>query len=891
VALLGTKLHPPTPRRRLVLRTRLLERMPEAATPLPRLVLVSAPAGFGKTTVLVQWLEAWRTAEPDDRRAAWVSLDASDDDLDRFLTDLLGAVRLAAPGLADEAQAVLEAQGSAMSVLVLLVNALDDLDGALVLALDDYHVVASAEVHEAVAFLLDHLPAHVTVALTTRADPPLPVTRLRGRGELLELRAADLRFTADEAAAFLSDSMGLDLGPDHVAALERRTEGWAVGLQLAAVGLRQRERPAELVEAFAGSHRFVLDYLVEEVLEGLPADTRTFLVRTSVLEQLAGPLCDALTGRDDGNAVLESLERLNLFVLPLDDGRRWWRYHHLFRDALRARLLAEDPGRVPHLHRTAAGWYAAHARHEEAIEHAIAGEDLDLAADLVEAALPDAQRRRQHRQLRRWCAALPADVVARRPVLGTLSAWNRLTEGDLAAAETLLLDAETTLAAMPAEERLASDERRQLPMTIAMYRAAVAQGRGDTTGVAEHARRVLDLAGAEDHLARGAGGGFLALSLWARGDLEAATGTFGDAMRSLRAAGNLADELGGTVVLAELWRARGRPDEAGRLHEQALASARERPEGALPVTADLHVGLAEALRERGDLDGAAEHLRAAHDLGDVASLPENRHRWHLAMAGLRRAEGDLDAAAALLEEAQAHYLPGFFPDVRPVPALRARVDLARGRPDLARAWAEEHGAATDAEPTILAEYALLTLARLLLAEERYDDALGLLARSLDAAATGGRGGSVVEVRLLQALAHRAAGDVDAAVPAMVRALEDGVPAGYARLFLDEGPAVPELLDELDRRGLATGAVQALRRAAAVAQTATDPLSDPLPEPLSERETEVLRMLATELTGPEVARRLFVSINTLRTHSRHIFTKLGVTTRAAAVRRGRELGLL
>lgn len=338
-------------------------------------------------------------------------------------------------------------------MLVSLVNDLDGLSGPTVLALDDYHVIDAPDIHESVTFLLDHLPPQVTMAITTRADPPLPLARLRGRGELLELRAADLRFTAGEADAFLNHVMSLDLDPAHVAALEHRTEGWAAGLQLAALSARGRTGAGDsggvagFVDAFTGSHRFVLDYLVEEVLNSQPDDVRRFLLDTSVLQQLTGALCDALTGRDDGRQMLELLERANLFVIALDDQRQWYRYHHLFADALRSRLLAQHPDRVPELHRAATRWHAEHGVLADAVQYAIAGEDFDHAAGLVELALPDLRKHRQDRTLREWLRALPDGVVRGRPLMAAFLAWARLSEGDLDGAQVWLDDAEGALQA------------------------------------------------------------------------------------------------------------------------------------------------------------------------------------------------------------------------------------------------------------------------------------------------------------------------------------------------------------------------------------------------------------------------------------------------------------
>jgi LuxR family maltose regulon positive regulatory protein len=892
---------------------------------MPRLVLVSAPAGFGKTTLIAQWLASSERGGGESEsggqspRVAWLSLDAEDSELRRFVTHLIAAVQTSSPQVGAEALALLDSDPGPPreAVLVSLVNDLDELAGPTVLALDDYHVIDAPDIHESVTFLLDHLPPQVTIAITTRADPPLPLARLRGRGELLELRAADLRFTADEADAFLNHVMGLNIDPAHVAALEDRTEGWAAGLQLAALSARGRVGAggsggvADFVDAFTGSHRFVLDYLVEEVLNGQPDDVGRFLLDTSVLQQMTGALCDALTGRGDGRRTLEILERDNLFVVPLDDQREWYRYHHLFADALRARLLAQHPDRVPELHRAASRWHAERGMLADAVTHAVDGADSDRAADLVELALPGLRKHRQDRTLREWLRALPDDVVRRRPLLATFLAWTRLSEGDLDETQLWLDDAERALqASQPAAmsgipdslaeaARARNEELRALPATIAVFRASVAQARGDVDRTVAHARHALELAGPNDHLARGAAAGFLGLAAWAAGDPGTAVDTFSTAVASLHAAGNVADELGATVVLADMWLTRGRPVEARRLYERALSVTERFPGAVLSTTGDLHVGLADVLREQGDLDAAANHLQMARELGDRASLLENRHRWYTAMAGMLRARGDLDGAVRMLEEAEPLYLRGFFPDVRPIPASKARVRIAQGRLAEAWDWAHEHHVTAADPPAHLAEFNQLTLARLLIGQYRADrdqayieQAHALLDRVAGGAQAAGRAGSLVEARLVRALARHAVGDTDAAILDLAAALTDGVPAGYARLFLDEGPPMEELLRAAERRPESGEYAARMLRAAERGQTATAagaaPSSD---EGLSDRELEVLRLLATELTGPEIARHLFVSVNTLRTHTKHIFTKLNVNTRQAAVRRATELGLL
>jgi LuxR family transcriptional regulator, maltose regulon positive regulatory protein len=926
--LLGTKLRAPPPRRHLVPRERLVDQLRTDPSTMPRLVLVSAPAGFGKTTLLTQWLTPGRAEDPTERRTpparrvGWLSLDPADAELRTFLTHLTAALQAVDPEVGAEALALMDTERAlpVEDIVASLVNDLDALEGATVVALDDYHVIDAPEVHGAVAFLLDHLPPQVTLAMATRADPPLPLSRLRARGQLLEVRASDLRFTAVEADAFLNHVMGLRLAPAQVTALESRTEGWAAGLQLAALSVRGHADPgpaptggvAEFVDAFSGSHRFVLDYLIEEVLATQPDHVRTFLLDTSVLEQLTGPLCDAVTGERDGRQMLETLERGNLFVVPLDDQRQWYRYHHLFADALRARLRSVHPDREAGLHRAASTWHASQGMWADAIDHAMASGDVEHTADLVELALPQARKDRHDRQLREWLRGLPDDVLRRRALLATQTGAARLSEGDLDGAVAWLDDADRALDASlttgarspgwPAGASVALEaELRALPAQNAVYRAVLAQARGDIVGTRLHARRALDLAGPADHVARSGGAGYLGLAAWAAGDLAEAVEAFGETVRSLRAAGNVADELGATVVLASLWWARGQPVEAQRLYERALATAHAHPGPVLSSTADLHVGLADALREHGDLDAAAQHLQAAHDLGDRASFPENRHRWYTTMAGLLVAQGDLDGAAAMLEQAQPLYLPGYFPDVRPIAAMKARVHIRQGRLDDAAAWAGEPRAGIGDPTSYLAEFNHLTLARLLVAQhrdqahpEQVEDAITLLDRIVLAADAAGRGSSVVEGLVVRALANQAVGHYDGALADLGRALTRAVPAGYCRLFLDEGPEMDALLQTLSRRPDHAGSSAAAALLRMVADGTPQARVSAMPagrEPLSEREVEVLRLLATDVTGPEIAERLFMSVHTFRTHTRHIFTKLDVNTRRAAVSRAGELDLL
>ncbi|MFP5282252.1 MAG: LuxR C-terminal-related transcriptional regulator [Actinomycetes bacterium] len=925
---LATKLYPPSRRSALVARPRLAEQLESTLNPGHRLTLISAPAGFGKSTLLSDW--ATRLSRHQER-VGWLSLDAGDNAVPRFLAHLLAALSRIGLDLDPRALEVLAAESASMT-LTAVINDLvrvevERPDAHRLLVLDDYHVIEAPEVHEAVAFLLDHLPDHLHVLMATRSDPPLPLSRLRSRGQLTEVRAANLRFAPAEAREFLNEVMGLHLTEGDVQALEERTEGWIAGLQLAALSLRgisDRGDVNMFIGAFTGSTRFVLDYLMDEVLARQDAQVQDFLLRTAVLDRLTGPLCDALTGRTDGGQVLEDLHRGNVFLVPLDAEGSWYRYHHLFGDVLCARLMAEHPDQVPMLHRAASDWYAEHHLVTDAVGHALAGGDHDRAAYLMEEALPELRRARQDTLLVAWMGSLPESVVRRSPVLSITSGWSRMMAGDLDGLEHRLDDAEAALAAGASDSALAAtwadtEDLRTAPAMIAIYRAALAQARRDVPATVRHARRALDLAGDSDHFVGGAAAGFLGLAAWAAGDVQEALSTFSEAVRSLHAAGNLVDELDSTVVLADMWVTAGHPHRARQVYERALAAATGHGEPYPRATADLHVGLAELDRELDDLVSAEAHLETARTLSERGSITENRHRWYAAMAQLRAATGDHAAALQLLDQAEELYRPGFYPDLRPLAALRARLQIAAGDLAAAEDWARDHHVTADEQAMFLREYDHLTLVRLALARHSrasgagdggaddptpLHEVLALLDR-LHAAADPRRAGSLLEIGMLRALTHHCRGDRGKALAELNRALAAAPePDGSVRLFLDEGAPMLALLhdaagsravdgpDVLGRhaRRLLAATSGAPRPAAPPADVPAADRGSPI-NPLSERELEVLRLLRSDLTGPEIARRLFVSVNTLRTHTKRIFTKLDVNHRSAALRRAQELGLL
>jgi LuxR family transcriptional regulator, maltose regulon positive regulatory protein len=906
-ALLETKFYVPRSRRDLVPRPRLAERLDRGSG--STLMLVSAPAGFGKTTLLTQWLAAGPAAPADQRLAAWLSLDRGDNDPASFWTYLIAALRTAAPGVGENALALLQAPGPppVAAVLTALLNDLSAIASDIVLVLDDYHAIDARDVQDGMAFLLDHLPPGLHVVIAGRADPALPLARWRARGELVEIRAAELRFTPDEAAAYLNEMMGLQLTAPDVAALEGRTEGWIAALQLAALSMQGRDDVAGFIAGFAGDDRYVVDYLVEEVLQRQPDRVQAFLLQTSILGRLSGPLCDAVTGQGGGKAMLAALDRGNLFLVPLDDRRQWYRYHHLFADVLQARLLDERPGQIPDLHRRASAWYQQNGEQSVAIGHALAAGDFGRAADLVELAVTAMSQTRQEATVRGWLELIPDEVIRVRPVLIVAFAWVLLSVGEFEGIEGRLRDAQGWLdaasgtgagsPAAPAGMVVVNEEEyRRLPGTIETYRAALALARGEPLGAVRHAQRALALAPAGEHRWRASASGLMAIAFWGSGDLEGAYSAWAECVAGLRRAGHIADIFGCTIAMADIRLAQGRLGAAMRTYEQALQRAGEQGGAVLRGTADMYVGMSEVHRERDDLQAATQHLLRSQELGEHTGLPQNRYRWRVAMARIRQAEGDLGGALDLLNEAERLYAGDMFPNVRPVPALRARVLIAQGRLGEVLGWAREQGLSADDDLSYLREFEHITLARMLLArylDERaghcVHEAARLLGRLLAAAEEGGRTGRVIEVLVLQALAHQAQGDIPAALARLARALTLAEPEGYVRVFADEGPPVASLLRAAAKHG--TTRNYARRLLAAVGEAGQhSPVSQALIDPLSERELDVLRLLGTELDGPAIARELMVSLNTVRTHTKNIYAKLAVTSRRAAVRRAAELGL-
>ncbi len=904
--LLATKLHVPGLQPGFVSRQRLVEALGEGLA--RQLILVCAPAGSGKTAVLADWARLARWP------VAWLSLDAGDNDPARFWRHAVASLDRARPGIGGRVGLLLgpPASMSFGPLVTALVNELADQSGEddLTLVLDDYHLVSSEPVHASLEFLLEHRPPGLHLVLASRSDPPLPLARLRGRGQLTELRATDLRFTFEEAAALLREAVGPGL-PDAVAAtLAARTEGWAAGLQLAGLSLRGHADASGFVAAFSGSNRYVLDYLADEVLAGQTERVREFLLDTSLLERLSGELCDAVTGRSCSQALLEQVERAGLFLSPLDEVRGWWRYHHLFADLLRARLQQERPGQVVQLHRNAAAWCEGHGLPDDAIRHAVAAGEMVWAARLIEQHFDAVYSLRgEGATLQRWLAALPSDVVQARPRLLVAQAWMAVAGGEVGSAEGLLDAAERAPAAGAEEPFEPSVDRSasmlvSVPVRIALLRAGLAELRGDADGTAAFASQALAGVGESEWLLDAVTRIHLAVAEWLHGRLAEAE----RALASDRARWQAADQPTITAwrcyELGQVQRAQGRLDAAVRTCQQALEVTAPPGRPPLPAAGPAHVGLAEVAYERNELDIALRHVTEGIALCRQFVYAPPLAGGLATLAWIRQAIGDPAGALEAIGEA-AQAAPGPSGLLNLVPSQRARLMLVQG--DLAGAarWNNEEGFTADDEPAYPREPGQLVLARVLLAQGLPGRALALLDRLHAAAAAQDRIGSLIEAGALRALALAAGGEETAALTALSQALTLACPQGYVRVFADEGQPMAALLGRLiaSRRSgqaaaeIPTGYLARIQRALDPGHASPDPQPGRasavpgLVVPLTGRELEVIGMLAAGKSNRAIAGELVVTLDTVKKHVSHLLEKLGATNRTEAVARARELGLI
>jgi LuxR family maltose regulon positive regulatory protein len=917
--ILKTKLHIPSARPEAALRGRLLAQINVGWQAGYRLILVSAPAGYGKTTLL----SAWAHTQP----AAWLSLDEDDNDPARFMAHLIAALQTREPALGQDVLDALRAlqPPPVESLYAALVNQLDGLAAPLGLVLDDYHLITALSIHQSLAFLLDHLPVQMRVVIATRSDPLLPLARLRGRGQLLELRQDDLRFTPEEAAQFLEETMGLALPPADVTALTARTEGWAAGLQMAALSLRGRADASTFIHEFGGGHRYILEYLLEEVLNRQPAVMQTFLMKTSMLDRLSGPLCDAVLGEDapgQGNtqAILDEFERANLFIIPLDNERRWYRYHRLFADLLRQRLRQiADAETITALYLRASAWYEREGLVAEAVSCALAAPDYEYAAALVERHVLPYFYRSETVLVYTWLKALPKALVRARPLLSAVyagclaivtpspAAFDQV-EGWLDAAETALSTASPANAG-------------EVTGFILKFRAYLARFRGvPPAEVIALSQQALERLPEGNSWFRSALYFNLGATYWDLGDEAAAIHAWEMCRTVGEACGDLFNALSAVHALAIVAFLYGQLREAVAICQEALetmVAPAERNGRSLPISGVLHVTLGIIHLFRNELQAAEQSLARGLALLALTSSVFTRLEGHFALARLKQAQGDESGAMEVLRQAERLFaLSGSSDDRLPfyqgpshIAAYKARLWVQQAhynphRLDDAVRWARERNLKLDSERYNSGHF---VLARLIVAQHRrraekplfsLTELCDFLTRQLRAAQRYNAIGWQVEVLILQSLVHHLLGDVPQALANLQQALSLAEPEGYARTFLDEGPPMADLLRLGAQRGVWHSpqlAAYANRLLHAFPDLAVRPSAPALPsgliEPLSDRELEVLRLLDDGLSNRQIAEKLIVTVGTVKSHVHNIYGKLGVERRTEALARARNLHLL
>jgi LuxR family maltose regulon positive regulatory protein len=888
-----------------------------------KLTLITAPTGFGKTTLLAEWLNigvgsteygvgqetltpyslALRAFGVPTPRIAWLSLDKNDNNLAGFWTYVIAALRTLQPELGERSLSLLQSSHM-LPIETMLIDLLNDVaarSGEFVLVLDDYHEIENPAIHQSLAFLLDQLPPMLHLVLLSRANPPLAVGHLRARGQLLELRASDLRFTAAETASFLNRSMGLNLSGEQIEILEAKTEGWIAGLQLAALSMQGRDAhdTSAFIAAFNGSHRYLLDYLAEEVLQRQPEHIQQFLLQTSILDRLCGPLCDAVIGRSawrlnthlqspisnpQSQAVLEQLERANLFLMPLDDRRQWYRYHHLFADLLRSRLNQTQPEQVAELHRRAGAWYEQHGWVAAAMGHALAAGDVERAARLAEQHARTMFSRSELTTLLSWFKALAAETGRAQPRLSFFQAWALAFTGQLEAVEPYLQSLEVDSAEVAAIRATVAYLRRDMPQAIRLYRQA------------------LETLPPDNLFLRGAVALSLGIAhLW-QGELREASQALSQASEISYATGNLHVALTAQWNLAQAHIELGQLRRAAELCRQALAWGQTQP--LPPAVGGVHVALGSILVEQNELDEAGRHLEEGIKLGEQAADLAIVSLGQLALARVKQAQGDSESALRLVrktEQVARQYNSNYW--AAQAVTVQTQLWLAQGQINMAEQWAEGRTIPAGAPLDYLHELEYLTLVRLFLAqarqgqplpEESISSALSLLREKAE---EGGRTGRVLQVLVLQALADQLRGNLDRAITTLGQALRLAEPEGYIRLFVDEGEPMERLLVAGSQRPEAGHQMYLRELLASFKKVTHDDLpishlaSESLVEPLSERELEILRLIANGMSNTQIAEKIIVTVGTVKWHLNNIYGKLNVRSRTQAIARARELELL
>jgi LuxR family maltose regulon positive regulatory protein len=890
IELLRTKLFIPRPRKNLVSRPRLVDCLNAGLD--KKLTLIAAPAGFGKTTLLSEWIPQ------SPRCVIWLSLDEGDNDPSRFWTYFIASLQSLSPQLGENALALLQSSQAPPipSILTVLINEITAFEEMFAIVLDDYYTIDSQSIHQSLTFIIDHIPGNMHILMTTRVDPPLSVARLRARDQLTEIRAHDLRFSADEAAAFLTQVMGLELSVEQVARLEARTEGWIAGLQIAALSMQGRDDLSEFIRMFSGSHRHILGYLADEVLNRQPKQVLDFLLYTSILDQLCGPLCDAVTEGENGQTLLESLEHSNMFILPMDEEGKWFRYHHLFAEVLQARLKATQPERLPELHRRASQWLETSGRAAEAIDHAISGKDFPRAARLIAGLIQSYNNRGAGATLIRWIDQLPEALVFENADLFSHKGWLLYLAGRSNEAKDHADKARTYITV---DTPLAARGR------LAYLDSQLAIARGDMSAVQAFALEAIEMIGEKDVF-------FKILALMTIASVQTMAGNTKDAIGHLREAARIGERSGqpfptltAHAKLANQLNLQGSLQEARVICQHAMSLYLDSSGQPSPISSIAFVEAAKLAYEEDDMAALEQYLRVAIRLEAALSIPGLSFEINFIQTLFEGAQGNLESALDLARRGRANAeqmgLKGY---IAVFTALEVDLLLRLKEVTAFKEWIASAGSTFARCDQLLNMYGSIVYARFLIHQRDLSTAAELITRMEEAARQSNYVRPLLTLLSLKALMYRWQGDSAQAHTSLEEALHLAMPQKYRRAFIDEGEPMRVLLldyQSIVKQRLGTldhnetiEALAYLDRLLAAFPSPTDPGAPGhgmLPEPLSDRELDILRLIATGRSNQEIAEMLVIALSTVKTHINNLYGKLGTNRRTAAIAIAREQGLL
>lgn len=871
-SVLTTKFYTPSIRPNLVARPRLIERMNIAEH--VKLTLVSAPAGYGKSTLAGEWVN--QKGIP----AAWLTLDKNDNNLNRLITYIIAAIRTVFPDFGEMTLAALQMDQplAPNTILTSLINEINRTSNQLMLVLDDYHNITDHQVHEAISYLLDFLSEFVHLVILTRSDPPIPLGRLRAQGQLVEIRVNDLSFTSEETTAFLNETMGLGLSSELIRSLEERTEGWITGLQLAALSLKEldSQQIGEFITKFTGGHHYIVDYLLEEVLARQPDSLRDFLLRTSVLERLTGDLCNALTGRADGQDMLESLDRGNLFLLPLDDMRRWYRYHRLFADLLQQRLRQEQGYSARNLHRQASDWFEKNRFIFEAMQHALKAKDFERVAEQMEQVGWELFTRGEMAAIIRWISALPKEILSSRPELSVLYAWAMAKSGQLDDVEPCLQGVDT----------------QTMKGEVAAVRAYVSGVHGNLSQAVELAQTALANLPEENFHMRAIVTQNLGVAYHWIGDPISAIQTLTKAVELTRLANQKFQTLTTLAILGRAHEMQGNLHKAREIYQNAITLGSEASQEPVPFAGMAYVGMARLQYEWNDLEGAMYNAREGIRLSKTGGFMAYQIFGYAILARIYEAKGDHDRADEMLQKAEWLGQGSEYDLVLAlVSEMRIRMWIRQGNLSAAEDWARAHLLSSVDELNAASEIEQIAVARVLVAQDRFDQALNLLTQLLDTAQAANRMENVLKILILLALVYQSERKTASALSVLERVLALAKSEGYRRIFIDQGEAMERLLRRAGTQGIEPQFVAKLLPEFDQSSAGPGMITQPLIEPLSRRQLEVLNLLADGLSNEEIAEKLVITVGTVKAHTANIYRKLNVNSRLQAVARARELEIL